>query len=128
MQYRLFNYSILHNIFCFYSFQYSLFVKIQDLDFWVILCHNLSFQLQIYVKFYAQHHPPLINVNNFENLFTLLICNILQKHPTAPSNKLLCNLPCLPIIRRNSLANSMTTDNTSSRQVYTHYITVYLCT
>ena len=25
--------------------------------------------------------PPLINVNNFENLFTLLICNILQKHP-----------------------------------------------
>ena len=25
--------------------------------------------------------PPLINVNNFENLFTLLIYNILQKHP-----------------------------------------------
>ena len=83
MQYRLFNYSILHNIFCFYSFQCSLFVKIQDLDFWVILCHNPPFQLQIYVKFYAQHYPPLINVNNFENLFTLLICNILQKHPDS---------------------------------------------
>ena len=27
--------------------------------------------------------PPLINVNNFENLFTLLIYNILQKHPDS---------------------------------------------
>ena len=50
----------------------------------VILCHNPSFQLQIYVKFYAQHYPPLINVNNFENLFTLLIYKELQPISNSP--------------------------------------------